>query len=319
MYLKIGLSLILLGILVFIVNQAIEVKNLPAIILNFPKEQLLLLVAISLTISVLKAWRFLILLKNSDINITFIQTLKAFMASQAISPLPGGESVRGILIHKETGEKLHKTAGPVITQAYLELLSATFLALIGSLVFSFLRIPIFSFLILMLLLAFIINSKKALKLLRKKLSKAIIFNKILDKLIEAQKSIRNNFIDEDTNLPDKVLVQSFALSLLTNILGGCLILLIAKYYGINLNIFQSIFINSASIIIQGLGTISPGGLGFTEGGMTGILLTYQVPLSKAIAIVLLYRLMTLILSIFLGLIFLLIFYSRSLLFKKALR
>lgn len=318
MWIKLGLSAVLLTVLIFILNHAIKIKDLPQIILSFPKDQLLVLTSLAVAISVLKAWRFLILLRNSKIKISFLKNLRAFMASQAISPLPGGESMRGILIGKETGANFSETVGPVITQAYLELFSGGVLALIGSLYFNFLRFPIFLFFILLIALAYILNSHKALIFLKRTFGKLSFISQVINKLLLAQTDIKNHFIDEETHLPDKVIVRALALSLISNIIGGLLLLLIAKYYGISINIFQAVFLNSASIVIQGIGTISPGGLGFTEGGMSALLLAFRVPLGQAIAIVLLFRLLTLILNVIIGLLLLAIFYSRALLFKEKL-
>lgn len=316
MYFRIAFTTILLVVLIFVVSHAINIKNLPEIIFSYPKDQLLVLVGIALSISVLKAWRFLIILRNSDIKVTFLQNLKAFMASQAISPLPGGESMRGVLIHKETGTNLSHTTGPVITQAYLELLSGAIFALIGSLAFDILRVPILLFLLFLIALAFCLSSKKILIIVRNKVDSVKLLNPVLDRFIRTQRNIKSHFYDEKTHLPDKVLIWALSLSLISNLLGGVLLLIIAKNYGTNVNLFQTTFTNSAGIIIQGLSVFSPGGIGFTEGGMTGILLGFHITTGTAIAIVLLFRVLTLFLNVILGLILIAIFYSKALILKK---
>ncbi len=106
------------------------------------------------------------------------------------------------------------------------------------------------------------------------------------------------------------------MSILTHLIGGFLVFIIAHFYGADIDFFRSVFIYVSSIVIQGVASISPGGLGVTEGGMTGILLLSNVDISKALAIVLLFRVVTLLYSVILGLVFLTVFYGKSLLKKE---
>ncbi len=311
MYWRLFFSVILLGVLIFVVQKAVNIKDLEDIIFNFPKEQLVFFLVLSFLIIVLKAWRFFVLLRNVDLRVSFFETVKAFIASQTASPLPGGEALRGILIHKETGANVKETAGPVITQAYLELISAALLALIGSLYFSILRVPIIIVIIVLSFLSLLLLSKRFLNFISSKLPGKKFIKNILRKLKFAQAGIRENVFDKD-----QTFVKSLSLSLLSHFMAGILIFWIAKSYGINLNIFQSIFIAATSVLISTIASISPGGLGFTEGGMTGILLVFNVDLARALGIVLIFRFVTLVFSIVLGAVFLTIFYGKGLLLKK---
>jgi uncharacterized protein (TIRG00374 family) len=314
---KLLISTILLVILIFIVSKAVKVEDLQKIIFDFPKEKLLLFFALSLIITLLKAWRFLILLRNSNIKISFFDNLKVFIASQAITPLPGGEAMRGVLVHKESGVHVIKTSGPVLSQAFLEVFSAVMMAVILSIAFEddFIVPSLIGFLIMSVIFILLIH-KQLLGLLLKNFSQIKFLKNGLRKIIEAQSHIRKNIMDEGTNLPDKIWVRALGLSLIINAFGGFLIFLIARSYGADLNIFRSIFIYSSSIVISSLATISPGGIGFTEGGMTGILLISGVELPKALGIVLIFRIVTLIFSILLGLIFFGLFYSKQMIFLK---
>jgi glycosyltransferase 2 family protein len=311
------LTLVLLVVLVFVITKTVNLNELPNLLLNFPKLTLLELLFISSTISVLKAWRFLILLKNTSIKVSFWACLKTFIAGQAITPLPGGETIRGVLIHHETNTNILKTTGPVITQAYLELTSAAILATIGALIFKAFRIPILITLIILILLAIILITPQIMQKLVQKTTKIKFLNKFLSRLQRSQKDIKANFYDQDTGLPDKVLVQTLALSFLANFLGGELVALTAQTYNVDLGLLRSTFIYSLGMVIQGVGTFSPGGLGLTEGGMTGILIFSGVDSAQAIAIVLIFRIITLIFNIVVGSIFLTAFYSKVLILNKS--
>ncbi len=314
---KLITSVLLLGVLIFIISKAVNIDDLQKIIWDFPKDKLILFFALSFAITILKAWRFMFLLRNSNIQISFLETLRAFIASQAITPLPGGEAMRGILIHEESGVKPVKTSGPVLTQLFLEVFSAAIMTAILSIALKndFIVPSLIVFFILCFVFIFIVY-RRFLDFVFKRLPSNKFINKVEKNVLRIQKEVRRNAIDEDTKLPDKVMMSALALSLLTNILGGFLIFLIAMSYNADLNIFRSTLAYSAGILIQSVGSISPGGIGFTEGGMTGILLLSKVELGTAIAIVLIFRIVTLIFTIALGLIFLAIFYAKELLFSK---
>src|SRR5689334_14789652 len=94
----------LLLVLVYVVSKAININDLNKVIFSFPREQLLMLLTLSFIINVLKAWRFLVLLRFNKIKISFFDTVKTYIASQTTSPLPGGEALRGILVKRESGE-----------------------------------------------------------------------------------------------------------------------------------------------------------------------------------------------------------------------
>ena len=307
MYYRLALSAFLLGVLIYIVSRSINSDQLWFLIFRFPKKQLLILCLISSLVTVLKAWRFLTLLLTSDIEISFWEALRIYAAGGAITPIPGGEAVRGILIKKETGTKISYTVGPIISQAYLEIISAAILTLIGSLIFRVLRIPATIILILLLGLAFILSRQDIFNFIFEHLKK---FKSLKKKLMPAQKHIEQLIFDEQKNL-----VKVFLVSIITHLIGGLLIVIISNAYNIEINFLESFFIYSASIIIQGL-SISPGGIGFTEGGIIGLLLIFKVNFHQALAITLIFRAVTLFFYILVGILFLVIFYGKAIIFKR---
>jgi uncharacterized protein (TIRG00374 family) len=318
MKLKILFSLIILGVLFYIISHAINLEQIPSLISSFPKSLLLLLVGLSFMISVLKAWRFLIVIRNNGVDISFWQNLKAFLASQAITPLPGGETSRTVLLHFETGTPKVKAGGSVITQAYIEVFTATFTILFLGLFYKLFIIPTMVIFIVLIFLALLLTHHKTTQTIFNLLPRWKRFKNSKKHLLKLQQYTRENFYDQKSGLLDKVFVRSFILSGLADLVGGLLIFLIAQYYQVDLSFFKALFVYCASIVISALAIFSPGGLGFTEGGTTGLLLLFGIDLEKAIAIILVFRLTTLIFYIFLGLIILVIFYSKDLLLEGKL-
>lgn len=321
MQLRLILSLGLLGVLIYIISKSLNITDLQSVLWAFPKEQLVLFALISFLISLLKSWKFFLILKQNNVDLSFLSNLKAFLCSQALTPLPGGEMVRSFLIHKETGESVLKTTGPVFTQAFLEIFFSALVLIIGSFYFNAFRIPSTIVLVLMALVTYLIIHPRLLNQLLSYLPKNKWFEKMPERIQVIQKGIRNGLLDTDHKKirPNPILLNLVGLSLMTNFLGGLLLLLIAQSYNADLNILQAIYIYSAGIVIQGVGTVSPGGLGFTEGGMTGLMLLFNIELSKALASVILFRIVTFFFSIILGLILMTIFYTKLLHPKYLLR
>ncbi len=291
--LKIILSAVFLVVLGFIISRSIDVNVIKKELYDFPKLALILLLCISASMSLLKAWRFLILLQGVKVKISFWESLKSYVAGQAITPIPGGEAARGVFLKKEAGVGFNKSSGPIISQAFLELFSAAFLMLVGSFFFKILRVPAIAISLgLFLIFLFIVNDS--------------VYGKI-KKFLPSEKV---HSAREGIKMYKKSLLSTLFLSLSCHVLGGVLFMIIAHYYNPNFDIFKSTFIYSSGVVIQGL-SISPGGIGLTEGGLLGILLLFKVPLESALPMVLILRTTTLVFYILTGLIFIGLFYIRK--------
>jgi len=308
---RIGFSIILLGVLLYVVSHAVDINELWQTLATFPIHQFILLFAISSFIFLLKTWRFALLLKNSQIELTRWEAIRVYVAGLATSPLPAGEATRGVLVHHETGTKISKTTGSIVTQAYLELFASALIALVGSFFFKMIELPATLAFAILLIVALLLSSRRLVEFIFKILPDKKFLLKLSRRLRLIQKDVRDNLLDDDTHLPDKVFTSTLGISLITNVVGGILIMLIANNFGVQLNVIESLFIYSAAMLIQGF-SISPGGLGFTEGGMVGLLLLFQVDFTIAVSIVIIFRLVTFIYSTLLGTTFLAVFYGKSL-------
>ncbi len=85
---------------------------------------------------------------------------------------------------------------------------------------------------------------------------------------------------------------------------------------LHLSFFQCFYIYAMSVIIGAVSGIVPGGIGFTEGGLTGLLVIMHISFQKAVPVVLIFRLINLVFYILIGIVFLLLFYTKSLLLSK---
>ena len=300
--------------IIFILSRTVSLSTLEDQLTSFPKSQLVLLCLLSIGISVLKSWRFFLLLRKSDISVSFWQIVKVYIAGQATAPLPGGEAFRSVLLHQETGVDRVKTSGPVIMQAFLVFVSSAVIAIIGSLYYGILiNIALLSVIILLVVL-YILGNKNHLDALLTKLQKFQKFRKHSEMAKTIHTNIRHNMIHRGSDkLPSVTFLYTIGIGILSNIVGGGIIYIIAHAYAVNITLLLSIYIYAMSVIIAALSGIVPAGIGLTEGGITGLLLLLHITVSKAFLIVIMYRIINLVFYLLIGIVFLLLFYSKNLL------
>lgn len=315
--LKFLLSSLLAIVIIFALSKSVDLKSLVSEIRNFDIVWAVLLLPLTIVITLLRSWRFFLLLHNSKIKINYLESTKIFTAGYATSALPAGEATRAVLVRRQTGTDLPRATSAVVAQAYFELLAAAVTALIGSLLVKIGILPSFLVLLGLILLALLMIWDQAINSVTRLIAKIKIADRIRPKLLQTQNLLKPHLFDTGSGLPDKIAVRSVGIGILANLFGGVLILALCAAYQVPIHLFSAVFIYSAALLIQGL-SFTPGGLGFTEGGMSGLLLLNGVPFDRALSIVLLYRAFTLLLPTLTGGIFLLVFYSNIAKFARKL-
>jgi uncharacterized protein (TIRG00374 family) len=314
MKLKLLLLLALSGFILYSLLKAVNLTELRHHLAQFPLSFLFLLCLLSMGISLLKSWRFLLLLKKNDVPVSYWQITKVYFAGQATTPLPGGEAFRAFLLKKELGVDIKKTSSAVIMQAFLVFFSSAIIGIFGSIYYGLLLNVAFITLLLLIFLLYLIANKtlvtKLITLMRN--SKHNKIKKHSQSLSLVYGGIRNNLFHRGSEkLPGWTFVSTVAIGIGSNILGGFMIFLITRGYGIELPYLMCFYIYAMSVIIAAVSGIVPGGIGLTEGGISGLLVLMKIPLVKAVPIVLIYRFINLVFYIVIGIVFFLIFYGKS--------
>ncbi len=309
---------IIIGVLVlFALSHAVNLNVLSKEISRFPKERLIYLCLLATLISLLKSWRFFLLLRKNDIKVSFWQICKVYIAGQATSSIPGGEAFRTVILKEETGVDTKETSGPVVMQALIVFFSSAIIAIIGSLVYGILLNVALIALVLMLLTIYLIWNKKILFKLFGKIGKVKKLKKPAMTLKATQKGVRKNMLHEGSDhKPGGTFLLNIGIGLFSNVVGGLMIYIIVSAYSLPLTFAQSIYIYAMSIIIGAISGIVPGGVGLAEGGIAGVFVLMNVAFEKAFASILIFRFITLVFYILFGAVFLLLFYSKTLIFNK---
>ena len=275
---------------------------------------------LSVIISLLKSWRFFLLLRKNNVKVKFWQICKVYIAGQSTTPIPGGEIFRSILLKHETGVDTKQTSGAVVMQALIVFFSSAVIAIIGSLVYGILiNIALITLTLIIVVIYLILNQKIFMKLFSK-MKEHQKLKKTATTLIATHKGVRNNLLHRGSqHKPGITFMSSVGIGLVSNLVGGVMIYAIVSAYALPINFIQSVYIYSMSIIIAAVSGIVPGGVGLAEGGIAGLLVLLKVEVSKAFAIVLIFRFINLVFYILFGLVFLLLFYSKTLIFTKKVK
>ena len=234
------------------------------------------------------------------------------MASEAFTPLPAGEIGRAVLFHKKMHIDMEQVIAPVFLQALIELWSAAWLvAACAFLVGTHWGIWIIGLFALLGVLSIPILIPNKLFYFISYFKRRGLNYGWVDRLLDVMRAMKNFFSERNAATRIKFWLTIMAFGIAGQTIGGILIWYIAQAQGAHLTLLQGAFAASIGALIQGILTIIPGGLGVTEGGLVAVLTSFSVPWNRSVLITLLYRIITLPLSIAIALVFLASLYAHK--------
>lgn len=309
--LRLILVIIIITTLIWLVAKIVDPNELWNTLITYPPRYFIVALCLALLFSVLKGFRLWLLLRNLSVHSSVVTFIRLFLASQIATPFPGGEVYRIALIRKETGgARISTIAGAIISHSYVDLMSAAFIATI----LAFFITPYGSlgivFLLLFACITFFLTIKTA----------AVFVGSLTSFFPTAfQKAIVSGFESfqkglAGTNVKKQLLI--FAIAALTHLLGGLILWGLAQPLSLSSSLVLWFFMFSAGVIVQQMTAFVPGGLGFTEGALLGLLLLFGESAVHATTLAILFRAVTFIFPIFVGGFVSLIFYRDVITFKR---
>lgn len=300
-------------ILIGIVLLKINLKDVYQIFLKTPPLFILLFLVLSISIQFFKAVSYYLLLKESGIKLSLSRVTRIFFASQIMTFLPGGEVGRIVLTKSESlpgGDQ--KAASAVLSQAFVELVSALVVGLLGSMYFNAFRLPALVCLLILVLLITVILSEKMWKYFMKFPLKIKFLSKYEKSLANIQRLVRKQVFISDTVRFNYSFIKVMLFAFISHLMGGLLIYAISVAYGLNLNIINGIFAFSITILISGLISVIPGGLGFSDGGLIALLVFFGNTFNKSLALAITFRIVGFLFNIVVGSVVFIIYYRPGL-------
>ena len=242
--------------------------------------------------------RWMILLKKHQIQIPLKINFLIFFAgfTLAISPAKSGELIKSVLLKNKCGIAATKTIPIIFLERFYDIIGTTAVAIIG-ITFLGLELGIVLALvpIVILVIFYLFYSKRSFDFTLKIINHIKPLQKFLSNIEESHEIIRHS---SDV----KTICSCSGLTIVFRIIEAIGILLILQALGINfIEFFNLLSIYSASVILGSI-SMSPGGLGVTEGSFAGLLTLYELELQTTLAIAVIVRFFTMWFAIVVGFI-----------------
>ena len=263
---------------------------------NFPWILFPLVVVLASGNYVVRMIRWHLYLKNVDVHISIKQSAAVFFSGLAMSVTPGkfGELLKAQYIKNINGTKRRVTAPVIVAERITDLVGVLVLASFG--VFQFKYGEVVFYLVLAIILGgvLMVSSRKLSLWLIGLLKPLPVIGPRVPKLEEAYESMAA-LLKLSSLLPA---------SILSILAWGCeslgFYMVLNSFPGVSISLENALFIYAFAILV-GAVTMLPGGLGATEGIMTGLLVLLHVPGAESVAATLITRLGTLWYAVALGL------------------
>lgn len=244
----------------------------------------------------LRFFRWSFYLHRLGISVPFRQSMTIFMSGLAMSVTPGkfGELIKCYGLKQTSGTPVAQSAAVVFGERFTDLLAVLVLAGIGALSFHYgTRVIVLSLIVLAGLLA-LVMCRPIIRFVLRQLSSVQRLSRVMMKVSE---------------LYEHTFRLLLPVPLLSGIVLGALawffeclafwFVLIAVHAPLSLGI--AIFIYAFATLFGAI-TFLPGGLGATEGSLTGLLVLRDVPKNEAVAAALIIRGATLWFAVLVGLL-----------------
>ncbi len=242
--------------------------------------------------------RWNILTKKHGIHIKTKENLLVFLSgfALAISPVKSGELIKSIILKNNFNVDRSKTVPIILLERFYDILGTFAVAIIGITFLGFgLGIVLFLVLAFLIFIFSAVYSKRTFKIILWLLARVKFLNKYLTNLEQSHEIIRKSSTPQ-------IICGCTSLTILFRIVEAIGISFVFLAIGVNLiDFFQLASIYSASIILGSI-SMSPGGLGVTEGSFASLLTLQGFELQATLVLAIIIRFFTLWFAVIIGLI-----------------
>ena len=240
--------------------------------------------------------RWILLLKTENIKIPLKDNFLIYFGGYALTITPGktGELIKSLIMKKKFNISRSRTVPIIFLERFYDVIGALVVAILGITTLGTEFIPIIIIAsAFLLLIFFIIHSKKTFSLLIRFFNRISFFSKFVTSIEDSQNILKKSSLG-------KTALVSSSLTIIYRLIESFAIYLILLGFGIDvIDYIEVVAIYATSIILGNLSLI-PGGLGVTEGTLAGLFSFRGIELSTAIVLAIVIRLFTLWFGISLG-------------------
>ena len=242
--------------------------------------------------------RWLVLLKKHQIQIPLKINFLIFFGgfTLAISPAKSGELIKSILLKNKCGISATKSIPIIFLERFYDIIGTSIVALIG-IVFLGLEFGAVLIIVPFIILGifYLIYSKSGFSITLKILNRIKFLQKFSNNIEQSHEIIRHS---SDI----KTVCSCSFLTVIFRAVEAIGIFIVFLALGINfIEFFNLMSMYSASVILGSI-SMSPGGLGVTEGSFAGLLTLHGLDLQTTLAIAIIVRFFTMWFAIVVGFI-----------------
>lgn len=239
-----------------------------------------------------------------NVKIKKLDSFSIFLSGLVMSVTPGkvGEFLKSYLIKEIDNTPISKTAPVVIAERITDSVSIIIIILLGAYFFDFAKYFVLFFTALLVAIIFVLSNKKISLIIIAFLERFKFFEKHLHRIHTAYES-------SFALLSPLPLFKMILLSLVAWFFECLGYFIILRDFNVDVNFFWASFSYGLSTMIGAVSMI-PGGLGFTEGSLTFLLVKRHFSKNIAVASTILIRIVTLWFAVLAGIISLSIYQSR---------
>mgnify|MGYP000147337646 CR=1 FL=1 len=240
-------------------------------------------------------WHFL--LKNSEVDVPLTKSIAVFFAGVAFEITPGqiGTLIKSQILKTTSNIPRTKTAAIVLVEKVYDLIGAILASAMGIIILGLDFYLIIIAILVLTIVFFIIYYRPASKLFLKRITKTKFFSKYIENISESYE-----IVQKSTNVKVATICILLAVTYWFIISTAVYYTLIA--FDVNtLDYLKVLAIYATSTLLGALSFI-PGGIGVTEGTLTGLLTLEGIDVSTALILSVMIRLFTLWYSAFIGFI-----------------
>ena len=252
-------------------------------------------------------YRWILLLKKSNIEIPKLSNFYILMSGFALSIVPGkiGELIKSQLLKTKYNIPRTKTAPIIVVEQLNNLLGIITVSCIGLGIMGLFDIEFFEIsnyviitaTIMLVLILIIVNSKRIFRKIFLKVSRFRFISKY-------ELSVDSSYDILKNSLSGKFMIVTIMLSSLFWIIEGLIVYSVLLAFDIESLVFMTTITTYTSSILLGFISFLPMGIGVTEGTLTGFLSLQGIEISLAATIVVFIRIFTRWLGVGIGVIFL---------------
>lgn len=240
--------------------------------------------------------RWVLLLKNSQITIPTKDNFLIYFAgfALAITPAKSGELIKSMIL-KEKFDIPHSHSVPIILmERFYDVIGTLIISLLGLWFFGLASLPIVIIATGVIVLALCaVYSSRIFNVFLRFFNKLNFFQKLATPLLSLQETVKKSS-------KSKIALTSTTLTVTYRLIEALAIYVVLLGFGIDLIHYLNLAALYSFSIILGNISFVPGGLGVTEGSLTGLLSLQGIEFSTAVGLALMIRLFTLWYAIIVG-------------------